>query len=96
VPVQEPPFADVEAGIDRAIGLFKTYRLYVFDTCAGVRDELGSYSREVDELGATTEKIKEKEKYHRLDALRYVVAGLMPTEVEETVVVDDRVHISSY
>ncbi|MEK9723814.1 MAG: hypothetical protein VW405_10075 [Rhodospirillaceae bacterium] len=74
--VQAPAVADVEAGIDRVVALFKTQRLYVFDTCAGVLDELGRYSRELDELQQPTEKIKDKETFHRLDALRYVAQGL--------------------
>jgi hypothetical protein len=74
--IQEPPVSDVEAGIDRVIALFKADRLFVFDSCAGVLDELGTYSREVDEVGETLEKIKNKEMFHRLDALRYVVASL--------------------
>ena len=76
VPLQAPMVPDVEAGIDRVISLFKTMRLYVFDSCRGVLDELGTYSREVDEMGQPTEKIKDKERYHRLDALRYASQGL--------------------
>ena len=77
VPVQEPLIADVEAGIDRVTSLLKTFRLYVFDHLVGLRDELGTYSREVDELGQATEKIKDKEKFHRLDALRYCTQALV-------------------
>lgn len=74
--VHEPRVADVEAGIDRVIALFKAQRLYVFDSCAGVLDELGTYARETDEQGQPTEKIKDKATYHRLDALRYVAQAL--------------------
>lgn len=74
--VQEPPVSDVESGLDRVIELFKTFRLFIFDDCKGVLDELGTYSREVDEMGQPTEKIKDKEQYHRCDSLRYVVLGL--------------------
>lgn len=73
--VKEPPISDVEAGIDRVIQLFKTRKLFVFDTCYGLLDELGTYSRELDETGQTTEKIKNKEAFHRLDSLRYCVSG---------------------
>ncbi|HYF40711.1 MAG TPA: hypothetical protein VD930_13535 [Gemmatimonadales bacterium] len=76
VNVQEPPVSDVEAGIDRIISLFRTSRLYIFDTCKGVIDELGTYSRELDERNEPTEKIKDKETFHRLDALRYVGSGI--------------------
>ena len=71
-----PLVDDVESGIDRVIALFKQHRLFVFDSCLGLLDELGTYSREVDEFGNPSEKIKDKEKYHRLDALRYLVLGI--------------------
>jgi len=74
--VREPPISDVESGIDRVIGLFKMSQLFVFENCTMVRDELGTYSREVDEMGLVSEKIKDKQQFHLLDALRYVVAGI--------------------
>jgi len=73
VPVQEPRITDVEAGLDRVTALLKQHCLYVFDTCRGLLDEFGTYSRELDELNQPTERIKDKEKYHRLDGLRYIV-----------------------
>lgn len=83
----EPEVSDVEAGIDRVIALFKTSRLYVFDTCRGLLDELGTYSRDVDELNQPLEKIKNKERYHRLDALRYAAQGLdAPPPASATIV----------
>jgi hypothetical protein len=76
LPVLAPLVADVEAGIDRVVGLFKTGRLFVFSTCRGLRDELGTYSRQVDEYGEPAEAIKDKARFHRLDALRYVAPAL--------------------
>ena len=73
VPVVEPQITDVESGIDRIITLFKTKRLFIFNACRGMLDELGMYSRVLGNDGQPTEKIKDKEKYHRLDALRYNV-----------------------
>lgn len=72
LPVSEPRVADVEVGIDRVYGLIKSDRLYVFNTCARLIDELGRYSRELDDEGEPTEKIANKNEYHLLDALRYV------------------------
>lgn len=76
IPVQEPRIADVEAGIDRVIEAFKLRRLFVFTTCKGLRDELGTYSRKVDERGEPLEAIRDKETFHRLDALRYVAPAI--------------------
>lgn len=83
-PVCEPLIADVEAGIDRVTGLFKQRRLFIFDTLTGIRSELGSYSRELDDAGEPLEKIAKKETFHRVDALRYLGSGfelLTPAEL---------------
>ena len=75
-PVRRPFVADVEAGIDRVIALLRERRLFVFETCAGVIDEFGMYSRELDAAGLPTDKIKDKATFHRLDALRYAASAL--------------------
>jgi len=85
VPMLESPVIDVEAGIDRVIELFKTRRLFIFDTQIGLIEELNTYSRELDDAGQPIEKIKNKETFHRLDALRYDASALYP---ETTVTVD--------
>jgi len=76
VHVRRPKIDDVEAGIDRVYDLLKTRRLRIFRSCIGLLDELGTYSRVLDDRGQPTEKIADKSAYHRLDALRYVVSGL--------------------
>ena len=74
-PVREPTSFDVESGIDQVIKLFRQHRLYVFDECIGTLDELSTYSRVLDSDNNPTKEIKDKSKYHRLDALRYGAAG---------------------
>lgn len=74
-PVLEPPVADVEAGIDRVIALFRQGRLFVSDDCPGLLDELVTYSRVLGPNGEPTEAIKDKQTFHHLDALRYACAG---------------------
>lgn len=74
--IMQPRIVDVESGIDAVTALFKTRRLFIFNTCKGLIDEIGRYSRELDDSGQPTEKIKDKEDFHRLDALRYDVAGI--------------------
>jgi hypothetical protein len=76
LPVRECPIRDLEVGIDRVIAKIKLDDLFVFDDLAGLLGELGSYSRELDANGEPTEKIEDKEMFHRLDALRYIVAWL--------------------
>ena len=74
--VVAPPVADVESGIDTVITLLKEHRLFVFDTCTGTLDELATYQRKLDENGETTDVIRHKERYHRLDALRYAAVSI--------------------
>jgi hypothetical protein len=73
LPVHEPEFPEVDPGIDKVIALIKEKRFYIFNTLAGCKDQFGTYSRKVDDNGQTTDEIKDKEKYHYLDAIRYDV-----------------------
>ncbi len=74
--VSDPPFHDVEAGIDKVIGLLKDFRWFIFDTCTGTLDQIGRYARKINNMGEVTEEIKNKETFHYLDAVRYVAAGV--------------------
>lgn len=74
--VNEPPISEVEVGIDRVYGCFARNELIIFDDLAGLRDQLGSYSRELNDIGEPTEKIEDKNDFHWLDALRYIISQL--------------------
>ncbi len=79
LPVRPPDVTgpdSVELGITRTYGAIKEDCLYVFDDLPGLLDELASYSREVDETGQPTAKIQDKESFHRLDSLRYIMGWL--------------------
>jgi len=88
VNVVKPPFFDFEPGIDKVFSLLGEKRLFFFDNCElhsndstqtefkNIFDELSQYSRKLDGLGEPTTAINEKEKYHRLDALRYAVISM--------------------
>lgn len=76
LPIGEPAVSDVEVGINRVYGTIKRNELRVFDSLTGLLDEIWSYSRELDDMGEPTEKIADKETYHHLDALRYVISRL--------------------
>lgn len=80
--VVEPPFHDVESGIDKIISLLKQHRLFVFSDLDGLLDQLMRYSRKVDANGEPTAEIKDKNQYHFLDAMRYAVAQISePTPI---------------
>jgi hypothetical protein len=70
--------------------MFKTKALYVFDDQGAVLDEIGTYSRKLDERGQPTEEIQDKEEFHRLDALRYIGAVVGGPRVDPVGVADDQ------
>jgi hypothetical protein len=74
LPVREPPIREVEVGISRVYARLKRGGLIVFSDLDGLLEELQTYSRELDAHGEPTEAIEDKASYHRLDALRYLVA----------------------
>lgn len=74
--IAEPRVSDVEVGINRVYGAIKNNQLFVFDTLEGLLDEFMSYSRELDDTGQPTEAIEDKNTFHHLDALRYIVGYL--------------------
>ncbi len=83
--VRQPSVWDVEVGLDRGYALLLNLR--IFDTCAGLLDEFGTYSRELDDMGEPTEKIADKNTFHLLDAYRYIacqLAGGTPVITGET------------
>jgi len=73
--IQEPFVSDVESGIDRVTEMMKAGHFRLFKSLRGLRDELGSYRRKLDNLGNPTDDIQDKRTFHRLDALRYAAAG---------------------
>lgn len=73
LPVLPPAVSDVEVGIDRTYGLVKQHKILWFNDLPGVLDQLASYSRELDPNGEPTEKIADKETFHYLDAVRYII-----------------------
>jgi hypothetical protein len=83
VPVLRPPVADVEAGIDRVTQLINTKKLFVFNDDEPLLNEFNTYSREMDDNGHVFESIRNKNEYHRLDATRYLCAGIYGAQVME-------------
>lgn len=75
--VLRPSVSGVEEGIDLVYEAFKSRRLFVMSHLDRLISDLKSYSRVLDADGEPTEKIEDKETWHRLDALRYGVSEFM-------------------
>jgi len=71
---------DKELKIKWLDGSFLVERVRVFDTCEALRGEIEEYQRELDDDGEVTEKILDPHKFHRLDALIELNAGVFPGE----------------
>lgn len=76
LPILPPVVSDVEVGIDRVYGYVKSHRILWFNDLYGTLDQLRTYSRELDANGEPTEKIADKETFHWLDAIRYIIGYL--------------------
>jgi hypothetical protein len=87
IPLQAPPITEVWAGIDRVYNLLKEFRLVIHDNCVNLLSEVGSYARKLNKAtGDFTDSIVNKESFHTLDALRYVIAFLsQPMEQREVI-----------
>lgn len=75
--ISPPVIVDVEVGIDRVYGGINTNTFVLFDDLRGTIDQLGTYSRPVDDHGEPMEGILDKEQYHYLDAWRYIGSYLV-------------------
>lgn len=80
-PIQEPKLTSVEAGIDRVYALHKLNKLFTFNDLYAYLDEKLSYSRKLDENYNPTEDIEDKERYHLMDAERYILSDFTPETV---------------
>lgn len=74
--VRESPIRDVEQGILKVYALHKAGKLMVFDDLHTYIDQKQKYSRELDENNnyMPTDKIKDKEWQHLMDAERYILS----------------------
>lgn len=94
IPLQEAPITEVWAGIDRVYQLMRDFSIVIHDNCINLLSEVGSYRRKVIN-GITTEQIENKDTYHLLDALRYIVAYLTGPKEERTEVIYDPIRIGN-
>ena len=78
--ISKPTVSSVDEGVQKVYSLLKTMKLYVFRTCLNVIDELQSYSYELDDNYNPSNKIVDKERYHMLDALRYIASDFNPVD----------------
>lgn len=81
--VIRPVVRDVEVGINRVYSSFKTNKLFVFEDQDEILDELVTYSRELDDSGNPKETIADKNTYHLLDCLRYIVSAKLQATTAE-------------
>lgn len=79
LPMQEPAVSgpdSVEVGIDRVYGMHKRNELFVFDDLEGYLEEKQTYSRKLDPSGEPIEDIEDKNRFHFMDAERYIIGWI--------------------
>lgn len=85
IPLLEPPIKDVWLGIDRVSSLLADHSLVIHDSCPNLLSEIGSYVRKQGRDGVFEDRIVNKDRFHCLDALRYVVSWLAEPHEQETI-----------
>ena len=84
LPLVASPVSDVWAGIGRIQGLMREGRLFIHDCCVNLLSEIGDYRRKQNRrTGEFTDDVENKEAYHGIDSLRYVL-GFLTGSGEET------------
>ena len=77
-PISEPRIGNVTAGIDRVRGLMEHNRFYVFEDLKHLLEQIYNYLWDIGPDSRPTDKIKDKERFHLLDCLRYIASDFMP------------------
>jgi hypothetical protein len=77
IPLEASPIVDVWLGINWIYALLKAGDLVIHEDCDYLLDELGSYQRKKNAAGDILQDILNKDKYHMLDALRYIITWLL-------------------
>jgi len=78
LPIMPPVIKDVNLGIQRVYGQHKRDGIIYFDDLSGVLDEKGRYQRKRDKSGEVTAEIKDKNRFHLIDAERYIIGYIRP------------------
>lgn len=76
LPLRAPSVHEVNIGINRVYGCHKRDEIIYFDDLEGVLDQKGKYQRKQDAFGETTDEIKDKARFHFLDAERYIISDI--------------------
>jgi hypothetical protein len=74
--VSMPRIKEVEVGIDRVWGMHNSNRILAFNTCKYYLSQKADYHRKLDANQEPTDVIENKEKYHILDAERYIISDV--------------------
>lgn len=96
-PISKPSIGGVSAGIDRVYDWQKNNKMYIFEDMGETLDELQSYSYKLDENYEVTLEIENKEHFHMLDAMRYIMSDFQPTFGANAMVTPvERIHGAPY
>jgi len=82
--IQQPSIQAVEVGIQRVYSLHKSNRLYVCSDLYEYLREKQSYSYKLDGENRATGDIENKQRYHLMDAERYILSEFRPEGTANT------------
>jgi hypothetical protein len=86
LPVRQPAVSDFDRGVNRVYATFKQRELIIFEDLTGLLTEIGTYRHKRDRFGNVMNEVEDKNSFHRLDALRYVISSIRPRRTGAKVV----------
>lgn len=80
-PISAPTITHVNAQIERVIGLMELNKVYVFNDCTNLIEELMNCMWELDNENRTTNKVKDEARFHLLACARYILSNFIPETI---------------
>lgn len=79
--IQAPKIKEPGAQIDRVRALFELNKVFIFDDLQGLRSELNNCLWDINEDGTASDKIKNSNRFHRIDCLKSIATFWRPETV---------------
>ena len=80
--VREPLISDVKLGINIVYAGIKSRKVVFFDDLEGILNEIEKYKYKRDRQGEATEDIQDKNRFHYMDAGRYVLGSILKSPIK--------------
>jgi hypothetical protein len=78
-----PKVDDYDVGVARVFKALATYQIIFFEDLFGIQDEIARYKYKVDSNGVILREVANRNRFHLIDALRYILTHLVKPSSKE-------------